>query len=203
MTFDGFKTLLKATLVDPREGGKGVIALNLPMQGLWMALMLMAVILSLLLSGLIQLAPLPDDEAGQILRMSPAYSSPIMFAVINWGQSVITVFVLYWISQMLGGQGELRDMLTVMIWLQVVSLVLAFALSVVTLLLPSIGAFFMLLAFFWGLWAMVGLVDAASGFDNLFKAFGVCLAALLVFTIGMTLFSGVIGGLAAGGVGNA
>jgi hypothetical protein len=202
MTFDTFKSIFRTTLRDPRQGGKDVIALNWPVQGLWIALMLMAVLLSLLVSGLLHISPMPPDELGQLVRMSPAYHAPLLFAVINWGQSVITVFVLHWISQMVGGQGQLRDMLSVMIWLQIMTLAMALAFFTIAMLLPSVGGFFMLLAFFWGLWAMIALVDAASGFNSMFKALGVCIAALLVFSFGMTIFSALIGGLAIGGVGN-
>ena len=203
MTFDTFRTLFGTTLTNPRQGGREVIDLNLPTRGLWIALMLMAVVLSLLVSGLFHVSPMPPDELGQMIRMSPAFQAPLIFAVINWGQSVITVFVLHWISQMVGGDGRLRDMLSVMIWLQVMTLVLAVSFFLVAMVIPAIGGLFMLLAFFWGLWAMVAFVDAASDFDSMFRALGVCIAALLVFSFGTTVFSALIGGLAYGGFGSA
>ena len=106
MTFDTFRTLFGTTLTNPRQGGREVIDLNLPTRGLWIALMLMAVVLSLLVSGLFHVSPMPPDELGQMIRMSPAFQAPLIFAVINWGQSGITVFVLHWISQMVGGDGR-------------------------------------------------------------------------------------------------
>ena len=196
ISFDRFKALLRTTLTDPRQAGLEVIEMRLPMQGLWIALMLMAVILSLLVSGLFQIAPLPPDEMGELIRLSPAYQSPIFFAVINWGQAVISVFVLYWIGQALGGQGTLADMLAAMIWLQVVTLVLALAIFVVGLVLPFVGGMLMIVFVFWVIWATVGLVDAAHRFNNMFRAFGVCVAAFVAFSIGMTLLSALIGGLA-------
>ena len=109
-----FKALFRQTLTDPRQAGHKVIALNLPVQSLWMALMLMAVLLSLMVSALLHLAPLPPDELGQVIQVMPAYQAPLMFAVLNWGQAVISVFVLHWIGRIFGGQGELRDRLSVM-----------------------------------------------------------------------------------------
>ncbi|MCZ7677193.1 MAG: hypothetical protein M5U35_16930 [Roseovarius sp.] len=109
---------------------------GLPLQGLWLALMLMAVLLSLLVSGVFHLAPMPPGEIGDLLRLSPAYHSPLVFAVINWGQALISIFVLHWIGHLFGGQGALADMLAVMIWLQFVSLVLAAGLFVAGLVLP-------------------------------------------------------------------
>ena len=195
MTFDRFKALFRMTLTNPRQAGAEVIAMQLPMQSLWIALMLMAVVLSLLVSALFQLAPLPPGEMGALIRMSPAYQAPLLFAVLNWGQAVISVFVLHWIGRVLGGQGELADMLAVMIWLQVVSVVLAVVLFAVGLILPLVGSLMMLLAFFWGMWATVALVDAANRFDNMMKAAAVCIAAVVALSIGMALFSAVVGGL--------
>ncbi|MEL6991644.1 MAG: Yip1 family protein, partial [Pseudomonadota bacterium] len=170
-------------------------------QGLWIALMLMAVILSLLVSGLFYVSPIPDDDLGQMIRSSPAFQSPLLFALINWGQSVVTVYVLHFVSRMVGGEGEVRDMLSVMIWLQVMTLVLAVTFSLVSLVIPAIGALCMLLAFFWGLWAIVAFVDAASDFDSMFRALGVCIAGFLAFSFLMTIVASLMSAFGIGGVG--
>ena len=201
MTFNTVKALFRTTLTDPRQGGRDVIALNLPTQGLWIALMLMAVILSLLVSGLFYVSPIPDDDLGQMIRRSPAFHSPLLFALINWGQSVVTVYVLHFVSRMVGGEGEVRDMLSVMIWLQVMTLVLAVTFSLVSLVIPAIGALCMLLAFFWGLWAIVAFVDAASDFDSMFRALGVCIAGCLAFSFLMTIVASLMSAFGSGGVG--
>ncbi|MEL6313772.1 MAG: Yip1 family protein [Pseudomonadota bacterium] len=201
MTFNTVKALFRTTLTDPRQGGRDVIALNLPTQGLWIALMLMAVILSLLVSGLFYVSPIPDDALGQMIRSSPAFQSPLLFAVIHWGQSVVTVYVLHFVSRMVGGEGEVRDMLSVMIWLQVMTLVLAVTFSLVSLVIPAIGALCMLLAFFWGLWAIVAFVDAASDFDSMFRALGVCIAGFLAFSFLMTIVASLMSAFGIGGVG--
>ena len=80
MTFNTVKALFRTTLTDPRQGGRDVIALNLPTQGLWIALMLMAVILSLLVSGLFYVSPIPDDDLGQMIRSSPAFQSTLLIS---------------------------------------------------------------------------------------------------------------------------
>ena len=196
MNFVWFKALLRTTMTNPRQAGHEVIAMRFPLQGLWIALMLMAVLLSLMVSAIFHAAPLPPDEVGNLIRMSPAYHSPLIFALINWGQAVISVFVLYWIGRSLGGQGQLADMLAVMIWLQVVSLLLAVALFAIGLVLPLAAGLMMLMAFGWGVWATIALVDAANRFDNMAKAAGVCLLAVLAFSVGMMLFSAAVGGLA-------
>lgn len=199
MTRAGFTSLLRLTLTDPRQAGRVVIGLELPLRELWIALMLMAVLLSLLVSAVFLTAPLPPGPMGEAIRLSPAYHSPLIFALINWGQAVISVFVLHWIGQAFGGQGQLADMVVVMVWLQLVSLVLAAGLFVLGMVLPLAGGVMTLAAIGWGIWATVALVDAANRFDNMIKAAGVCLVAVVAFSVGLTLFSAVVGGLATRG----
>ncbi|MEQ9258066.1 MAG: YIP1 family protein [Roseovarius sp.] len=195
MTFARFKELFRQTLTDPRGAGLEVIALQLPVQALWMALMLTSVLLSLMVSALFHSAPLPGDEMGELIRMSPAYRAPLVFAIINWVQAVVSVFVLHWIGRGLGGQGEMPDMLAVLIWLQVVSLAMAVVLFVVGLVLPLLGGLAMIVAFLWGIWATVALIDAANRFDNMGKALGTCVLAVLAVSIGMTILSALLAGL--------
>lgn len=195
MSFAWFKAMLRLTLTNPRQAGRDVIDMQFPMQGLWIALMLVSVLLSLMVSAVFHSAPLPPGEMGQLIQMSPAYHTPLLFAVLNWAQALVSVFLLHAIGRSFGGQGELADMLAVMIWLQVVSLVLAVVLFLVGLILPLVGGLLMIAAFFWGLWATLALVAAANRFDSLLKSAGVCAVTVVVFSIGMTILSAIVGGL--------
>ncbi|WP_397544653.1 YIP1 family protein [Roseovarius salis] len=195
MSWERFIALLRTTVTDPRQAGSDVIALRWPAQGLWIALMLISVVLSLMVSGLLHAVGLPPDEMGELLRMSPAYRAPLLFALLNWGQALVSVFVLHGTGRMLGGEGALEDMLAVLIWLQVVSVVLAVGLFLVGVLLPMIAGLLLLVAFFWGIWATIGLVDAAGRFNNMFKALGVCFLSVVAVSIIMTMLSALVNGL--------
>ena len=195
MNFAWFRAMLRLTLTNPRQAGYAVIDMQFPVQGLWIALMLVSVLLSLLVSAVVHSAPLPPGDLGQLIEMSPAYHTPLLFAVLNWAQALVSVFLLHWIGRSFGGQGELADMLAVMIWLQVVSLVLAVVLFLVGLILPLVGGLMMIAAFFWGLWATLALVAAANRFDSLLKSAGVCVVTVVAFSIGMTILSAMFGGL--------
>ncbi|KZY32258.1 hypothetical protein A3731_04200 [Roseovarius sp. HI0049] len=190
-----FRAMLRLTLTNPRQAGAEVIAMQFPMQGLWVALMLVSVLLSLLVAAVFHFTPVPPGEMGEMIQMSPAYHTPLLFALLNWAQALISVFVLHWVGRSFGGQGELADILAVMIWLQVVSLVLAVVLFLLGLILPLVGGLLMIAAFFWGIWATIALIAAANRFDSLLKAAGVCVVTVVVFTIGMTILSALLGGL--------
>ena len=64
MSFAWFRAMLRLTLTKPREAGALVVEMGWPMQGLWIALMLVSVLLSLLVSGVFYVAPLPPGEMG-------------------------------------------------------------------------------------------------------------------------------------------
>jgi hypothetical protein len=195
MSFAWFRAMLRLTLTKPREAGALVVEMGWPMQGLWIALMLVSVLLSLLVSAVFYVAPLPPGEMGELIQLSPAYHTPLLFALLNWAQALISVVLLHRIGLAFGGKGELADVLAVMIWLQVVSLVLAVVLFLIGLILPLVGGLMMLAAFFWGLWATLALIAAAHRFDGLLKAAGVCVLTVVTFSIGMTILSAVLGGL--------
>ena len=99
MNFAWFRAMLRLTLTNPRQAGYAVIDMQFPVQGLWIALMLVSVLLSLLVSAVFHSAPLPPGDLGQLIEMSPAYHTPLLFAVLNWAQALVSVFLLHWIGR--------------------------------------------------------------------------------------------------------
>jgi hypothetical protein len=192
MTAAGFKSLFTTTLTDPAEAGRQVIALGLPAQALWMALSLISVVSSLIFAGIMQAAPMPPDEMGAILRNSPAYSAPLVFALLQWGRAVVSVFVLYWVGRALGGQGRLGEVLAVLTWLQAVTFVLIAGLFVLGVVLPMLSTIMMLVMAVWWIWATISLLDVAHGFDSKIKAAGVLIVSILGITVGLWVFVGAV-----------
>ena len=47
MNFAWFRAMLRLTLTNPRQAGYAVIDMQFPVQGLWIALMLVSVLLSM------------------------------------------------------------------------------------------------------------------------------------------------------------
>lgn len=191
--------LFKRTLSEPRIVGAQLIAMNFPKQALWLALAAMAVVMSLLASAMLQMAPLPEGELGDLFRMSPAYRSPLMFAVLQWGQAVIGVFVLTWIGRIFGGEAAVEDMVVVMVWLQIVLFVLALGATAVSILLPPAAPIAMLAYVAWAVWMTLSMVDAAHRFDSSLKALCVLVTAFFALILGSAILASMIG--MAGGAG--
>jgi len=195
MTAAQLVSLFTLTLRNPREAGQHILNLRLPAQALWIGLSLVSVMTSLVFSGLMRVSPLPEDQFGQIMAGSPAYSAPLVFALMQWGRAIATVFVFFWIGRMLGGRGPLEDVLAVLTWLQAVTFVLMLGLLVGGLVLPFLTSLMILAAFVWWVWAVTSLLDVAHGFESMIKSVGVLILSLLGVTIGLSLVFGAVAGL--------
>jgi hypothetical protein len=195
MTASAFLSLFLLTLRNPREAGELILDLRLPAQALWIGLSLVSVMTSLVFSGLMRVGPLPQDQFGEIMAGSPAYSAPLVFALMQWGRAVVTVFVFFWVGRMLGGRGPLENVLAVLTWLQAVTFVIMLGLLVAGLVLPFLTSLMILGAFAWWLWAVTALLKVAHGFEGIWRAIGVLILSLLGVTIGLSLFFGAVAGL--------
>jgi len=195
MTASQLISLFAQTLRNPREAGHFILNLQLPVQALWIGLSLVSVMTSLVFSGLMRVGPLPQDQFGEIIAGSPAYSAPLVFALMQWGRSIATVFVFFWVGRIMGGRGPLEDVLAVLTWLQAVTFVIMVGLLVGGLVLPFLTSLMILAAFVWWVWAVTSLLDVAHGFESMVKTVGVLILSLLGVTIGLSLFFGAVMGL--------
>lgn len=192
------KQLFVLTLKAPKEAGAQVLALDLPIRGLWLALSLVSVVTSIIFASLMQLAPMGEDQFSDLMRTSPAHSAPLVFALLQWARAVVSVLVIYYVGRMMGGIGQLRDVLTVMAWLQAVTFVLMVGLVIMGAILPMLSSLVILAMVIWWVWAIVSLLNVAHGFDSMFKAGGVLIVSLLGVTVGMSIFFGAISALFVG-----
>jgi len=192
------KQLFVQTLKSPSEAGAQVVALHLPIQGLWLALSLVSVVTSLIFAALMQLVPMGEDQFSGLMQASPAHSAPLVFAFLQWARAVVSVLVIYWVGRMMGGTGQLRDVLAVMAWLQAVTFVLMVGLVIMGAILPMLSSLMILAMVIWWVWAIVSLLNVAHEFDSMFKAGGVLIVSLLGVTVGMSIFFGAVSALFVG-----
>jgi len=198
MNVTALKPLLLTTIRDPRGGAAQVLAMKLPAQALWIALTLVSVVTSGVVAALVQAAPMPPGDLGRLLETSPVYSSPLIFAVMQWGRAVLSVFMLFWVGRALGGRGDVTDVLAVFTLLQLVSFVLVAGFTILGLIIPILASLGLLLFLVWWIWAFSNALDVAHGFDSPLKAFGVIVVSVFGVLIGLSVFMGVIGGVAGG-----
>ncbi|WP_317054526.1 YIP1 family protein [Roseovarius rhodophyticola] len=215
MNSETLKPLFALTLQNPRAAAERVIALGLPASVWWMLLSLTVVLSSLYMVGRFLAAPLPPalleelsrTPNGQqtLLLYSLFTDSPFFTTVMLFGFTVLMVHVLCWVGRALGGQGSLLDILSVFTLLQVMTLLLSFGLFLISLIVPALAALGSLVFLAWTLWAVTSFLDAAHGFNNPLKAFGVLVVSFIAVLFGASIAMGVLGGLflgITGGAGN-
>ena len=195
------KPLFLGTLKKPRAGVRAIIAMRLPSQGLWIALSLVSIVTSLILSILMQAAtamPGRPPELGMFFETMPGSGSPIIFALLRWGQAVLIVFMLYWVGRVLGGQGALDDVLAAMTLLQAVAFIVLFGLSLLGMVLPVLPALAILVFLIWFLWALVVSLDEAHGFESPLKAVGVLVLSFFGVLVGISVMTAMIAAIVGG-----
>lgn len=190
-----FAPIFRLSLHNPREAAKHVIAMGLPERALWLALSLVVVLTSLVMSGLLQAVPMPEDDLSQALMTSPGYSSPLLLTAIRLAQAFLSIYALFWVGGALGGEGTKQDVLGVMTLLQVVSFILLTGIMVISLIFPLLSFVAFVTFAGWLLWSVITYVDEAHEFDNMFKATGVVLVAYIGVIVGMSVLLGLLGGL--------
>ena len=187
------KELFVQSLVAPRAAGARIIALQLPPQALWIALALVSILLTAVFTAIMYSLPLNEAQFAELRQLMPAFESPLVVAIQNWGQTVISILLYHWIGRILGGRGQLNDMLAVMIWLQTLVLVLVVAIAVFALILPIVAGLLVIFGLFWLIWATVAFIDAAHRFDNIFTAIGVLIIAMIALMVGPLILLSLAG----------
>lgn len=197
MTFDFLRDLTRQTLFAPRAAASRILALDLRVEWLWMALVLMSILNAVAYTGAMAVNPPSDPTAAQMVPA--AFQSPVLFTIFLCGALAITVMVLTWIGQVMGGQGQVRDVLSLIVWMQVLRLMVQLLLLVLMLSIPFLGAILVLAASIWGLVILVCFIDRAHGFDNLAKAAGVLIACIFAMVVGLSALLGVLAAAIMGG----
>lgn len=174
--------LVRDSIMRPRETGRYLIGLGLPANLLWLMLLTVATV-SALLGEVSALILLPSAQAIDGVFLA----NPLLMAVIQWGVLVLTVYAVYGVGNLMGGQGQIADVLALMCWLQFVMLCVQVVQTVALFLLPGLAEFVTILGFFLFLWLFTAFVATVHGFTNMAIVFVMILVSTLVLSFALTL----------------
>mgnify|MGYP005624773885 CR=1 FL=1 len=183
--------LVILSLRNPRQAAEQIIGWRLDRETLWTALALAAAVNTMIFSFSIMLQPTPG--------MPAFFTSPLAMFVLLAGVLVITTHGLYWTGRAIGGQGDLGDMLALVVFLQVLRILAQLVIFVLMFLAPGISVIFSLATGIVGLWILVNFIAAAFRFPTLGRAFGTLLIAMLMIVLGLSFLLSIVG-IAAQGV---
>ena len=186
-----FPQLAVLTLRAPQEAASYIMRQNLPPEFLWTALALVAILNTIMSTLSNMLVPVPPP-------LDTIVASPFVFSTIVAGGLLLTVYAMYWTGRMMGGRGEVNDLLALIIWLQVLRSVAQAAVLALLIAVPYLASVMVLVAAAATIWIFVNFVSAGLRFNSLVKALVVVIVGGIALMIGLTLFLSVIGVTAVG-----
>lgn len=180
------RELVILSLRDPAQAARVVLGMSLPREVLWTALMLMAVLNTLIYSLTNMAAPGPSP-------LPAAFSSPAFYFFFVAGALILIVNAVYWTGRAFGGQASMTDVMAVIVWLQFLRVLVQGLALVLLLTVPLLSALLVLAAILVGLWIFVHFVDQAHRFNSPGKAAGVIVAAFFAMVLGISILLALIG----------
>lgn len=185
MNTDALKALALETIQSPRTAAQKIIALNLSRDVLWSGLVLVACLNSIIYSFSLFL--------GDASMLPALFRNPLMFFFLVTGVLVLTVYAFYWTGRALGGQGDLGELLALIVWLQGLRAIAQAVMFVLLLVSPVIGQLFSLAVGVLGLWITVNFITEALRLPGLMHGVGVLVLSAVGIVFGLIILAGLIG----------
>lgn len=185
ITTDALKDLALETIQSPRTAAQKIISLNLSRDVLWSGLVLVACLNSIIYSFSLFM--------GDISVLPSLFRNPLLFFVMVGGVLVLTVHAFYWTGRAMGGQGDLGDLLVLLVWLQGLRAVAQAFMFVLMLVSPGIGQLFSLIIGVLGIWITVNFITEALRLPGLLHGVGVLVMAAVGIVFGLVILAGLIG----------
>jgi hypothetical protein len=183
--------LVVLSLRDPRKAAEQIIGWHLSREALWTALALAAAVNTLIFSVSVVLQP--------SAAMPPFFTSPLAMFVLLAGVLVVTIHGLYWTGRSLGGTGDFGDMLSLVVFLQVLRIMAQIVIFVVMFVAPGLSLMLSLATGIIGVWILVNFIAAAHRFSSMGRAIGTLLIAMAAIVLGLSFLLSIVG-IAAQGV---
>jgi hypothetical protein len=174
-TLANLLSLARLSITAPREAARAIMALRMPMNARWAALVLMAVCSALVMHLMAVLMPsytadgLPAELIGPFV-----WAGTVSFGMI------ITALLVHYVGRWRGGTGRFADALILVTWLQFIQLLLVIVQLVLMLVIPPLVPVFEILTIVIFLWLLTNFVAEVHGFKSHWMVFGSVIATFLV-----------------------
>ncbi|MEM6887700.1 MAG: YIP1 family protein [Pseudomonadota bacterium] len=178
--------LVVQSVTAPKEAASQVLSWRLSPEVLWQALALVAIINAILSTLSNFIVPLPDPLSGLMM-------SPTLFAIVVAIGLIGTVFVLSWIGNLMGGTGNLYDIMALLIWLQALRAMAQLVLLILMMVMPVVATLFVLFVTVATLWIFINFVQVGLGLRSIGQAIGAVIAAATGIVLGLSLLLSLFG----------
>jgi hypothetical protein len=181
-----FPQLAILTLRDPASAAEVVLNWRMPKEAVWTAVALVSVIITMLstLSNMIFPVPAP---------LSALVANPFMYFVIAAGGFIATVHAIYWTGRMMGGQGDINDLMVLLLWLQALRAAAQVGVLILLVLAPVLASFLVLFVAAATLWVFVHFISIGLQLNSILRALVVLIVGALALIAGMSFLLSLIG----------
>ena len=178
--------LAVTSVKEPAAAARRLLSRDLEQSTLWTALLLMAVLNTLIQ----QVSNLFIDIPTPLLRL---FDVAIIYFLFVAGGLILIVFAVFWTGRIFGGRGSLEDIMVVIVWLQFLRVLVQASALILLLTIPFVSFLFVIGATMIGCWIFVHFVNEAHEFDNLGKSAVVLIAAFAGMLVGLSLLLSLVG----------
>ena len=155
--------LASLSLRDPKYGAVKVLKHRVPLQAA-IELAAVVVILGSILSNLFFQLTAASEEAELNL-----FRNPLIFTAIQGSVLCVIVLATYLIGQMVGGNGNLKETLVLMVWLQFIMLLYQFVQIFASMVIPVLDGLLTIVSIVLFFWLFANFVVVLHGFKSAFK----------------------------------
>lgn len=181
-----WRDLFLQTLREPAAAAGVILDTPLARSTIYMALIAGAALNAVVTGISLQLFPLPEQWPGFV-------SNPFTYFVIVAGGLLLFVQLLAWAGRALGGEGDIQDLLKLMVWLQFVRVALQAIGLVVTVLLPLLGGLYSIAMLALSLWIVLHFIKAGHRLSSLGGAALVLFITMVGLIVGLSLLLSLTG----------
>lgn len=181
-----FPELALLTLRDPHAAAQIILGWNLSREAIWTAVALVSVLVTILSTLSNMLSPVDDPLRAMV-------SAPFIYFLIAAGGFIATVHAIYWTGRMLGGRGQIDDLMVLLLWLQALWATAQAAVLVCVLIAPILATFLLLFVALATIWVFVHFISIGLQLNSLTRAVVVLIVGTLALIIGTGFMLSLIG----------
>lgn len=181
-----WQDLFLQTLREPAAAAVVILDTPLTRGTIYMALVAGAALNAVVTGISLQIFPLPANW--------PDFASyPLSYFVMVAGGLLLFVYLLSWAGRALGGEGEVEDLLKLMVWMQFVRVALQVIGLVLTVLLPILGGLYSIAVLALSLWIVLHFIKAGHRLSSLGAAALVLFVTLVGLIVSLSLLLSLSG----------
>ena len=185
--FNQLIQLARLSLRDPKYGAAEVLKNHVSLQAA-IELAALVVILGSILSSLFYQLPTVSNEADQ----ANLFRNPFVFTAVQGAVLCVIVLATYLIGQMVGGSGELKDTLVLMVWLQFIMLLFQFVQIFASMVIPVLDGLLTIVSIVLFFWLFANFVAVLHGFRSALKVLVGTMMSMAAIIMGvLTLYAAI------------